>query len=115
PSNLVARVDAAGVVRRQSMGETAILVRYLDQQAVVQLAFVPARPGFVWKDVPEANYIDRHVFAKLRTLRVQPSELCSDSEFIRRAYLDALGVLPASSEVRRFLSDRNPQKRVKLV
>src|SRR5262249_35822717 len=70
PSNLLATIDRGGVVHRQGMGETAILVRYLDHQATVELAFVPARPDFVWKAPPENNFIDRHVFAKLRTLRI---------------------------------------------
>ena len=52
-------ISSAGDVRRQQFGETAILVRYLDRQATVQLAFVPARKGFVWRDVSEANFIDR--------------------------------------------------------
>jgi hypothetical protein len=115
PSNLVARVGADGVARRLAMGETAILVRYLDRQAVVRLAFIPDRPGFVWRDVPENNYVDRHVFAKLKTLRVQPSDLCPDSVFLRRAYLDALGVLPTPAEARRFLDDKRPDKRARLI
>src|SRR5262245_10533260 len=94
PSNLSVRVDAQGTAVRSGHGESAILVRYLDRQAVVRLAFVPARPGFVWKDVPEVNYIDRHVFAKLKALRINPSDLCTDGEFIRRAYLDSIGSLP---------------------
>jgi hypothetical protein len=114
-ANLVARVDGAGVVRRQSLGETAILVRYLDRQAVVQLAFVPDRPGYAWKAVPENNYIDRHVFAKLRTLHLLPSALCPDEVFLRRAYLDAIGVLPTPAEVRAFLADTRPDKRGRLV
>ena len=35
------------------------------------------------------NYIDQLVLGKLRTLNIEPSGLCTDSEFIRRAYLDA--------------------------
>ena len=94
PSNLAVRVSSDGVVEHRQAGESTILVRFLDRQATVQLAFVPARPGFVWHDPPDANYIDTHVFAKLKTLRMQPSELCSDSVFLRRAYLDTLGLLP---------------------
>jgi hypothetical protein len=116
PSNLLVKVDGTGLaVRAAGYGESAVLVRYLDRQAVVQLAFVPARPGFVWKDIPENNYIDRHVFAKLKTLRMQPSSLCSDSAFLRRAYLDAIGVLPTPAESRRFLEDRRSDKRSRLI
>jgi hypothetical protein len=114
-SNLVGRVDAEGVAQRQSMGETTILVRYLNRQAAVQLAFVPARPSFVWPNPPEANYIDRHVFAKLRTLRMAPSPLASDSVFLRRVYLDVLGILPSPDETRRFLEDTRPAKRARLI
>jgi uncharacterized protein DUF1549/uncharacterized protein DUF1553 len=115
PSNETATVGPDGQVRRQKFGEGAILVRYLDRQATVRLAFVPARPGFVWKDVPENNYIDHHVFARLRTLRQQPSALCPDHLFLRRAYLDALGVLPTVAEARRFLADSHPDKRARLI
>jgi hypothetical protein len=115
PSSPLVRVDAGGVAHRQGMGEASILVRYLDRQAVVQLAFVPARPGFIWRPVPEANYIDRHVFAKLRTLRMSPAELCSDSVFIRRAYLDAIGMLPTAQETRSFLAETRSDKRARLI
>jgi hypothetical protein len=114
-SNQVAIVTPDGAVRRQQMGETAILVRYLDRQAVVRLAFVPARPGYAWHDVPEANFIDHHVFAKLRALRMQPSDLCSDRVFLRRAYLDTLGLLPTADETRAFLDDPRTDKRAHLV
>jgi hypothetical protein len=114
-SNLVVRVDAGGVAHRQDMGETTILVRYLDRQTAVQLAFVPARPGFVWPNPPEANSIDRHVFAKLRKLRMAPSALASDAVFLRRVYLDVLGVLPAPDETRRFLADSRSDKRARLI
>jgi hypothetical protein len=115
PSNLLVKVDGTGQALRAGFGESAVLVRYLDRQAVVRLAFVPARPGFVWKDVPINNYIDRHVFAKLHTLQMQPSELCSDGEFIRRAFLDSLGILPTVEETSRFLADTRSNKRSRLI
>jgi hypothetical protein len=114
-SNFVVRVDGDGVARRQDRGETTILVRYLEGQAAVQLAFVPARPDFVWPDPPEANYVDHHVFAKLRTLRTAPSALAPDAVFLRRVYLDVLGVLPTADETRRFLTDGRPDKRAHLL
>ncbi len=114
-SNAVAAVTPTGKVERRQMGEAAILVRYLDQRATVQLAFVPARLHFAWQEIPERNYIDHHVLAKLRALRILPSPLCSDSVFLRRAYLDALGILPTPEEVRSFLSDSRPDKRTRLI
>jgi hypothetical protein len=115
PSNLLVKVEGSGLVVRSGFGESAILVRYLGRQAVVRLAFVPPRLSFAWKDVPVNNYIDRHVFAKLQTLRMQLSDLCGDSEFIRRAFLDALGVLPSVEETRSFLADHHPNKRQRLI
>ncbi len=115
PSNLVVRVGRDGVARRQGLGETTVLVRYLDRQAVVQLAFLPDRPGFVWNDPPENNFIDHAIDAKLRTLRMLPSGLCSDAVFLRRTYLDTLGAPPTPEEARRFLDDARLDKRSRLV
>ena len=119
PSNPAVTVDTAGVVRRAEDGagvvESSILVRYLDRQATVRLAFVPARADFTWPELPEANFIDRHVFTKLRTLRILPSLPCSDSVFLRRVYLDVLGVLPTAEEARDFLNDPRPDKRARLI
>ena len=42
---------------------------------------------------------------KLRELRLPPSGQCSDAEFIRRAYLDAAGILPTVTAVEKFLAD----------
>ena len=109
-------VSRDGLVRSPQPGETTVIVvRYLDKQATVQLAFVPARPGFVWGNPPAANYIDTHVFARLKKLRINPSGLCSDSEFLRRAYLDLLGLLPMPEQTRRFLADARTDKRARLV
>src|SRR5208283_3378547 len=87
----------------------------LDQQVSVPLAFVPARPDFVWSNPPEVNIIDKHVFARLKQLRMNPSVLADDSVFLRRAFLDTLGVLPTPIEVRKFLAEQRADKRALLI
>src|SRR5690606_36724939 len=79
PASSVARVSREGLVQRDGIGETTVLVRYLDRQVPVRVAFVPERPDFAWADPPRNNFIDEHVFAKLKSLRTNPSQLASDT------------------------------------
>jgi len=111
----VASVEADGEVKKEQDGETTVQIRYLNQQAAARLAFVPTRPDFRWPDLPEKNFVDTEVFAKLKTLRMRPAEPADDSMFLRRVYLDTLGILPTADEARAFLSDSDPDKRSKLI
>jgi hypothetical protein len=115
PSTLRVRVTPAGEVIRQREGEVAILVRYLETRATVRLAFLPETTAEVPATLPESNPIDRLVNARLRALRMMPAERCDDSTFVRRAYLDACGILPTSAQTRAFLADRRPDKRARLI
>lgn len=58
-----------------------------------------------------ANEIDAHVLAVLREQAIEPARPCSDEVFLRRVYLDVIGVLPEPREVRAFLDNRDPDKR----
>jgi hypothetical protein len=51
------------------------------------------------------GFIDRLVDQKLRELNIPASGPCTDAEFIRRAYLDAAGILPTAEEVTALLAD----------
>ncbi len=111
----IAAVTTEGRVLAKGPSEVAVAVRYRDARATCRLAFLHDRPGFDWSGGEPKNVVDVHVFAKLRALRINPSALAPDAVFLRRAYLDALGVLPTADEARAFLDDPDPHKREKLV
>lgn len=115
PSQPIVAVSVDGIVRREHFGEVTIAVRFLDQQRPVRLAFIPARPDFVARTHEAANVIDEHVFTKLRSLRMNPSPACDDTTFLRRAFLDLLGLPPTESEARAFTIDTQPDKRSRLI
>ncbi|QDU27979.1 Bacterial Ig-like domain (group 2) [Anatilimnocola aggregata] len=111
----VAEVTEAGLVIGKNRGEAAILVRYLEHIESVFLTFVKDIPGYQWPNPPTNNYIDELVNVKLRQLQYLPSGLCSDEEFLRRAYCDVIGTPPTVDEVRAFLADGAPDKRAKAI
>jgi len=109
------KIGKEGHITKLREGEPTIVVRYLNKQQPVRFAFVPARPGFEWVPTPQNNFIDRQIFAKLKSLRMTPSALCSDEVFARRAWLDLCGVIPSAEEARAFVADTSPDKRDQLV
>ncbi|MGK0189071.1 MAG: hypothetical protein ACI9R3_004888 [Verrucomicrobiales bacterium] len=115
PFSLHAKVTPEGMVNRQTFGEVTIAVRYLHLQQPVRIAFVESRPDWQWDEPEPRNFVDAHVFNKLRTLRMNPSDPCSDSEFLRRAWLDVTGRLPSVDEAQQFVLESDPQKREHLV
>ena len=111
----VAEVDAHGFVTFKGRGEVAIIAHYLSHVAIVRLTHLIDVPGFQTAEVPRENLVDRAVFAKLNHMRIAPSEDCSDAEFVRRAYLDVIGMLPRPEEVDAFLKDDPASRRGKLI
>ena len=111
----VATVDEMGQVVGHDRGQAAVIVRYLEFIESSFLTFVKDVEGYQWKDVAANNYVDKHVYAKLKQLKYLPSDLCSDEEFVRRLYLDVVGVLPTPEELIAFAQDETPEKRTKLI
>ncbi len=111
----LAKISPAGLVTRDRMGETTVVIRFLGMQEPVRLAFLPSHPTFVWSNPKPANYVDDQIFAKLKSFRISPSKPATDSEFVRRAFLDLLGILPTADEARAFVTDQSPTKRSRLI
>ena len=114
----IAGVDRNGLMRVGTLsGEGVVVVRYLGEVAQARIT-VPTDRQFndaVYAGLLRNNFIDDLAYSRFQKLGLLPSDLCSDPEFIRRAFIDTIGLLPEPPEVRRFLADKSPDKRVKLI
>ncbi len=108
-------VSADGLVRAIRPGETTIRAAFQTEVAVALFTVPYPRNVDTSRFQPRHNFIDDAVFAKLQALRIEPSDLSSDAEFLRRVYLDTIGSLPTSAEACAFLADTSPTKRTKLI
>src|SRR5262249_49512832 len=109
----IVSIAPGGVVTALRGGETAIVARGPGGVGGARFGVVLEKRSI--PDVASDNFIDRYVFAKLGDLEIPPSEPAGDAAFLRRAYLDIIGVIPSAEEARQFLADKDPQKRGKLV
>ena len=113
----LAGVDEHGLVTTsETPGDVAIMANYLGAVDVFRVLIPrPMDSASVTPPTPgvnaEGNFIDPLVDAKLTKLNIQPSDLCSDEDFLRRAFLDVIGTLPKPDEVRKFLDDKRPDRR----
>src|SRR6266851_3961041 len=109
-----AAVNLEGEVEAKANGQTTIVVRTLGLVAALQVG-VTLNPSVPKTTLQPANFIDQLVFQKLAQMNIEVSSEATDAEFLRRAYLDVVGLVPPPDEARRFLGDKSPDKRAKLI
>ncbi|NQV24323.1 MAG: DUF1549 domain-containing protein [Rhodopirellula sp.] len=114
-NDTAATVSPEGLVTAHERGEAFIMARFETHTVGRQFIMLPKGLQYTDPKTPELNFVDTLVYNKLRKLRIVPSEVCSDEEFLRRAYLDIIGVLPTVEEYTGFVEDKDEKKREKLV
>jgi hypothetical protein len=113
----VATVDNNGHVTMHGYGEAPVTVWYQSHVTFsrLRIPFPYKLDQSMFEKAPRKNFIDGYVLKHLATLHIPPSPPATDAEFMRRAYLDAAGILPKPSEVEKFLHDPAPDKRSRLI
>ena len=113
----IATVDPTGHVNVIGHGEGAVTAWFSSQIAVARMIapFPHTVAPAVYDNAPRANVIDELNLAQLEKLHLAPSIPCDDATFLRRAFLDTIGRLPAAEEVHEYLADRSPRRKDRLV
>jgi hypothetical protein len=113
----VAAVDEDGRIRVMGHGVGAVTVWYSSKivNVLVTSPYTAEVPESVFAAAQRNNFIDEHVLKQLQLLQLRPSPPADDATFLRRAFLDTLGILPTADDVRAFLADRAPNKRARLI
>ncbi|QDT63142.1 DUF1549 domain-containing protein [Calycomorphotria hydatis] len=106
----VATADQSGLITSVRRGEAPVLARFEGAYVATTLTVMGDRSGFVWQDAPSWGTVDDLVAKKWQRMKIQPSGLCTDAEYIRRVYLDLTGLPPSGEEVREFLADQRDTK-----
>ena len=102
--------DKSGLISILRRGEAPVLARYEGAYTATTITIMGDRSGFEWNDPTANNYLDTLVHNKLKRVKVLPSPLSTDAEFVRRVYLDITGLPPTSQQTRAFIADPTASK-----
>lgn len=106
----VAMTNRWGLMTAIRRGEAPILARFEGAYAATTLTVMGDRTGFEWQEPETWSEVDKLVADKWQRMKIQPSGLCSDTEYLRRVHLDLTGLPPTAADVRSFLADERDKK-----
>ncbi|MHB1559749.1 MAG: DUF1549 and DUF1553 domain-containing protein [Isosphaeraceae bacterium] len=106
----VAAAGRSGIMAALRRGEAPVLARFEGNYASTTLTVMGDRTGFAWAEPPAYSQVDKLVAAKWKRMKILPSGLCTDAEFVRRVYLDLTGLPPTAEDIRKFLADRRDSR-----
>ncbi|QDU93588.1 DUF1549 and DUF1553 domain-containing protein [Lignipirellula cremea] len=110
----VIAIDDQGRAAAVASGQTAVMVRY-ESQAEICTFVIPYGENVQLAGWQSTNFIDELAEIKFRELGIEPSPLCDDAAFVRRAFFDAIGTLPTAAEAAAFIDSTEPNKRAQLI
>lgn len=105
---LTVSADVSALTKTLRRGEAPILARYEGNYAATTLTVMGDRTGFVWQQPETWGRVDELVAAKWERMKIEPSGLCTDADFIRRVYLDLTGLPPSAEATLAFIADAAP-------
>lgn len=111
----VASVSPGGLVKSTGSGDTHVIVTYDNGVAAIPILRPVTASTTAMKPPTSSHPIDQMVGRKLAKLGIVPAELCTDAEFLRRLSIDMTGTLPAPDEINAFLSNEDPNKRIRKI
>ncbi len=113
-NDAAASVNEDGLIKSNGPGSAFVMARF-DQFSEGCDLIVRPETSFQFPDLQPHNFVDELVFDRWKDLHLQPSDLCSDEVFLRRVYLDLIGLLPTATDRDQFLTSDSPNRREELV
>ena len=102
-------------VTARGRGLTVVMARGMGKTATAQMIVVDNSSTGEMTMPTSESFIDQLVFSKLRQVSLAPFPAAPDSVFLRRVFLDAIGILPTAAETEQFIKSSAPGKRAQLI
>lgn len=108
-------ITPSGNAASGQRGESFVMARYDTITVGVPVVVIPKNLNFEYPKSEGNTWVDDLVDAKLKSLRIAPSNVCDDETFLRRVTIDLVGLLPTEEERNEFLADKSQDKRSEYV